>query len=157
MRTSRSGGRIVFESRPTGAANFRLSWATGLLFSRLGLRQVVLSSSSRTSRPPASASMSSSVDRAGRWSKNLSVSSVPHHDRDSRSRTCLLGRLPCQAALLGFPTTLNLLTSGVVVLDVFSELLHGKNGGPLNFWVPFSDSEDVAGPHRLLHSHRCLF
>ncbi|KAG0721152.1 hypothetical protein GWK47_047020 [Chionoecetes opilio] len=70
-------------------SHFRLSGADRSLGSRLGLAKSSISSSSRTSRPPASASMSS-ASIVLTVEQDLAVSSVPHHDRDSRSRTCRL-------------------------------------------------------------------
>ncbi|KAG0712604.1 hypothetical protein GWK47_018127 [Chionoecetes opilio] len=64
-------------------SHFRLSWADRSLGSRLGLAKSSISSSSRTSRPPASASMSS-ASIVLTVEQDLAVSSVPHHDRDSQ-------------------------------------------------------------------------
>ncbi|KAG0697151.1 hypothetical protein GWK47_026390 [Chionoecetes opilio] len=86
-------------------SHFRLSWADRSLGSRRGPRQVVLSSSSRTSRPPASASMSwasivLTVEQIWRSPQFLTMTATP------RSRTCRVGLLAPtagQASLLGLP------------------------------------------------------
>ncbi|KAG0699482.1 hypothetical protein GWK47_025793 [Chionoecetes opilio] len=71
--------------------------------------------------------------RSGGPPQSLTMTATP------RSRTCRLGLwlLRLVRRLLGLPHPHLLCPRGFVGLDVFSELLHGKNGGPLNFWVPF--------------------
>ncbi|KAG0726374.1 hypothetical protein GWK47_036731 [Chionoecetes opilio] len=67
----------------------------------------------------------------------------PYQNRDSQVRGLagwVCGSYGWSGVSWAFPT-LTSCASGVVGLDDFSELLHGKNGGPLKFCVPFSDAE----------------
>ncbi|KAG0713775.1 hypothetical protein GWK47_015470 [Chionoecetes opilio] len=90
--------------------------------------------------------------------QDLAVSSVPHHDRDSQVEDLPAGLwlLRLVRASPGPSHPLTSCASGVVGLDVFSELLHGKNGGPLNFWVPFSDRGGPQVPIACFPLTRCL-
>ncbi|KAG0719585.1 hypothetical protein GWK47_050146 [Chionoecetes opilio] len=137
-------------------SHFRCPGRTGLWGSRLGLAQSFNLLMYRTSRPPClcfHARRRSCCGGGNIWRCSL----VPPMDRGLQVETAcwVCGFLRLVRRLLGLPPP-SPLCSGVVGLDVFIETPHGKNGGPLNFLGPFSDTPGASQVPIACFLSRCL-